>query len=288
MAENGTQTQATTFQACKPKIDCMRLPAATFAFATCAAFAQAPAERPAFDAFEVATIKPSAPDAIGRYIRMQSAHELIAHNHTLKTLIAAAYNQSPQAISGGPAWVDSEHFEILAKTPGEARPRLEEQMAMLRALLAERFHLTFHREPKELPYYALTVARGGPKLNDTAITPDTYPEGPPALVIVLSPPAQAALPARYATMTDLASVLQRAALPRPVLDKTGLTGRYDFTLEWLPDETQFNGAARWEAREDSKPDLFSALQRQLGLKLEAAKGPVDVFVIDRAEQPSGN
>lgn len=262
-------------------------PIATLVFAACAALAQAPAARPAFDAFEVATIKPAAPDAIGRYIRMQSAHELIAHNHTLKTLIAAAYNQSPHAISGGPGWVDSEHFEILAKTPGEARPRLEEQMAMLRKLLAERFHLTFHREPKELPYYALTVAKGGHKLKDTAITPDTYPEGPPALVIVLSP-AQASLPARYATMTDLASVLQRAALPRPVLDKTGLAGHYDFTLEWLPDETQFNGAARWEAREDSKPDLYTALQRQLGLKLEAAKGPVDVFVIDRAALPSGN
>src|SRR5215469_10139211 len=120
-----------------------------------------------FDAFEVATVKPSAPDARdGRWIRMQSADRFQAHNHAVRTLIAAAYDLSPQAISGGPPWVDSDHWDIIAKTPGEIRPNLEEQMSMLRALLNDRFHLKFHREPREFSIYTLTVAKGGPQLKE--------------------------------------------------------------------------------------------------------------------------
>jgi uncharacterized protein (TIGR03435 family) len=122
------------------------------------------ADRPKFDAFEVAAIKPTAPDwSGGRFIRMQSAHQFVARNHALKTLIAAAYNVSPKAISGGPSWIDSDHYDILAKAPGEVRPNLEEQMSMLRKLLADRFKLTFHREQKDMPIYALTVGKERPK-----------------------------------------------------------------------------------------------------------------------------
>jgi uncharacterized protein (TIGR03435 family) len=115
-------------------------------------------------AFEVATIKPSAGDTKGRYITMPSAHRFVAHNHTLKSLVGAAYNLTPKTIFGGPEWAESEHFDVLAGTPGEARPRLDEQMAMLRGLLAERFGLEFHRESREMAYYALRVAKGGAKL----------------------------------------------------------------------------------------------------------------------------
>src|SRR5271163_4048352 len=95
-------------------------------------FAQSPAPRPKFDAFEVATIKLTPPDwGGGRYIRMQTAHQLEARNNALKTLIAGAFNVSPLAISGGPAWIESERYDILAKVPGEIRPNLEEQMSML-------------------------------------------------------------------------------------------------------------------------------------------------------------
>lgn len=240
-----------------------------------------------FDAFEVATIKPTGPNPRGRFIRMQTAHQFVAQNHALKTLIAAAYNVSPRAISGGPEWVDSDHYDILAKAPGEARPNLDEQMAMLRALLADRFQLKFHREKKELAIYALTVAKGGPKLKPSSTSSETPPQGPPPLIFVLS--AQGiSLPARSATMGELASVMQRAALDRPVVDETGLTGRYDFDLEWTPDETQFDGAAPKPPDIPSRPDLYAALQQQLGLKLEATRGPVDALVIDRAERPSAN
>src|SRR5580658_5253864 len=93
-------------------------------------FAQSPAPRPAFDEFEVATIKPSPPDSPGRWIRMQSANRFYAKSHTLKTLIQAAYNLTPRAVSGGPSWVDSDRYEILAEAPGNVRPTLDEQMSM--------------------------------------------------------------------------------------------------------------------------------------------------------------
>lgn len=237
--------------------------------------------------FEVATVKPSASDTKGRWIRMQSLNQFEARNHTLKTLIAAAYNVSPKAISGGPAWIDSAPYDIQARTPGVVRPTLDEQMAMLRQLLADRFQLTFHRASKELPHYALTVAKKGSKLTPSTTSPDATPQGPPPLVFVLSPQG-ATLPGRYATMTELASVLQRAALDRPVVDKTQLTGRYDFDLQWTPDETQFGGNGPWENHPPEYPDLFSALQQQLGLKLEAAKGPIPILIIDHAAHPSAN
>lgn len=217
-------------------------------------------------------------------MRMQTAHQFAAKNYTLRVILSAAYNLTPKAISGGAAWVDSDSYDILAEAPGEVRPTLDEQMTMLRKLLSERFNLTLHREQKEFPIYALTVAKNGPKL--TASASDTSPEGSPPLVFFLSPEG-ARLPGRNATMSELASVMQRAALDRPVVDKTGLTGRYDFDLEWMPDETQFGGAVRGTP-EFPKPDLFAAMQQQLGLRLEAARGPIEALVIDRVERPTAN
>src|ERR1700761_728784 len=109
-------------------------------------FAQSASVRPEFREFEVATIKPTPPGASGRWIRMLSANEFAAKNHALRTLIAAAYNVSPQAVLGGSGWVDAEHFDITARTPGAVRPNLDEQMSMLRSLLTDRFQLAFHRE----------------------------------------------------------------------------------------------------------------------------------------------
>ena len=158
-----------------------------FLLTASAVFAQAPVSRPIFNEFEVATIKPTPPDWPGaaRYMRMQTAHQFSAKNYTLRVILSAAYNLTPRAVSGGPAWVDSDHFDIVAEAPGDVRPTLEEQMSMLRKLLAARFNLAVHREQKEFAIYALTVAKGGPKL--TASTPVTAPEGAPPLVFRLSP-----------------------------------------------------------------------------------------------------
>ena len=244
--------------------------------------AQTP-QRPVFDAFEVASIKPST-NPTGRFIRMQTATEFTAHNHTVRTLLAAAYNLSPNAVLGGPPLVDSDYWEIVAKTPAP-QPTPEQQMAMLRQLLADRFRVRFHREPKEMPIYALTVTQGGPKLKPTTLNPNADPAGPPPLIFVVSLPVLK-LAARYASMGDFATLLQRA-LEQPVIDQTGLIGRYDFDLEFTPDETLYSGAFKG-AEDASKPGLLAALHDQLGLKLSATRGPVSALVIDHAEQPSDN
>ena len=249
----------------------------------CGMFAQTPTPRPKFDAFEVATIKPAPLDnKSGRYIRIEGTNRFVEKYYTLKLLIAAAYDLNPHEISGGPDWMDSEHYDIVAITPGDLRPTREEQMGMLRKLLADRFQLSFHREPRELSIYVLEVAKGGPKLRDSA-----KPDEAPALINVVYP-ASIKLPARNVTMGDFVSMLQRAVLDRPVVDKTGLTGKYDFDLEWAPDESQFDGAIRPASTDENAAPLFTAIQQQLGLKLVATKGPVDALVVDKAERPSAN
>ncbi len=245
---------------------CLKLETCTAALLIVAAnavFAQSPPARPAFDSFEVATIKPADPDTRGRVIRMQSAHQLLARNFTLKELVGYAYSLTPRAISGGPAWIESDRYDILAGTPGDVRPSQEEQMSMLRKLLTDRFSLTFHREPKEFSIYALTVAKGGPKLKESSAPPDGLPD----LINVVHPEdgggARIMLPARNATMAQFAAMMNRAVLDRPVVDQTGLTGKYDFDLEWTPDETQFGGQLPPGIPEHPKPDLFAAVQQQL-------------------------
>ena len=246
--------------------------------------AQSPAPRPKFNAFEVATIKPVDGDPkAGRYITMQGPHRFIAKGYTLKLLIAAAYSLNSRTISGGPEWIESDHYDILALTPGDVQPTHDEQMAMLRNLLAERFKLSFHREEKEFSIYALTVAKNGPKLKESASPPDD----PPVLIGSVHPD-RILLPARNATMADFTSMLQRAILDRPVVDRTGLSGRYDFDLEWAPDETQFGGDIPPASANASAAPFFTAIQEQLGLKIEATRGPVAALVVDKAERPSEN
>jgi uncharacterized protein (TIGR03435 family) len=213
---------------------------------------------------------------------MQGGHQFHARNQTLKTLIGAAYSLNPREISGGPEWAESERFDILAATPGDARPALEEQMAMLRTLLAERFKLTFHREEKEMAVYALTAPRGGAKLKESAGPADASPE---LTNVIFADHVR--LPARNATIGQFVWMMQRAVLDRPVLDKTGNSGRYDFDLEWAADESQFGGQVPHPA-DSTWPDLRRALQQQLGLRLEATRGIVEALVIDRAERPGQN
>jgi uncharacterized protein (TIGR03435 family) len=257
---------------------------ATLVISVCVMFAQTTAPHPRFDAFEVATIKPVDPDAkAGRYIVMQGAHRFVEKAYTLKLLIAAAYDLNPRTISGGPGWIESDHYDIVAVTPGEVRPTHDEQMSMLRNLLTDRFKLTFHREQKVFSIYELEVAKNGPKLKASSAPPDD----PPALISTVYP-QRIVMPARNATMSDLARLMQRAILDRPVVDKTGLSGRYDFDLEWAPDETQFGGEVPPASAEAQAAPLFTAIQQQIGLRLEATRGPIDALVVDKAERPSAN
>src|SRR5258708_36844697 len=245
--------------------------------------AKAGAPRPKFDTFEVATIKPVDPDAkAGRYIIMQGTHRFVEKAYTLKLLIAA-YDLNPRTISGGPGWIESDHYDILAVTPGEVRPTHDEQMAMLRNLLTDRFKLTFHREEKVFSIYELQVAKNGPKLKASTAPPDD----PPALISTVYP-QRILMPARNVTMSELARLMQRAILDRPVVDKTGLTGRYDFDLERAPYATQVCVEVPPCSAEAQSAPLFSAIQQQLGLRLEASRGPVQALVVDNAERPSAN
>jgi uncharacterized protein (TIGR03435 family) len=259
--------------------------AALLALSVSAVVAQSPAPRPKFDVFEVATIKPSdSGPRSSRFIAMQGDDRFVAKDYTLQLLIAAAYELNPLTISGGPSWIESAHYDIVAATPGAVRPSHDEQMRMLRSLLVDRFKLTFHREAKVYPIYQLVIAPGGPRLKATAAAPDDPVVVGPGMVY----PQRISLPARNATMGNFVSLLQRAVLDRPVVDKTGLMGRYDFDLDWAPDETQFGGGVPAASSDASSPPLFTAVEEQLGLRLIATKGPVEALVVDQAEPPSAN
>jgi uncharacterized protein (TIGR03435 family) len=238
---------------------------------------------PSSPAFEVATIKPveSNPRS-SRFIVMEGTNRFVEKDYTLKLLIAAAWNLNPKAVIGGPSWIESDHYDILALTPGEKLPTHDEQMTMLRTLLTDRFKLAFHRQSKVLPIYSLELAKSGSKLKSSASAPTDQPH-----LISTVYPQHILLPARNASMSDFTSVLQRAILDRPVVDKTGLTGRYDFDLEWAPDESQFGGDIP-ASTDASIPPLFTALQQQLGLRIVATRGPIQAIVIDRADHPSAN
>jgi len=261
-----------------------RLAAVALLISSIGAHAQPANPRPKFDAFEVATIKPVAPDTKPvRFITMQGDNRFVVKGYTLKGLIAAAYDLSPRVISGGPDWLESNHYDIVAVTPGNVRPVRDEQMQMLRALLTDRFKLAFHREKKEFSIFVLGPAKSGPKLKESSAPADD----PPQLISTVYP-QRIALPARNATMAAFASLLQRAILDRPVVDKTGLSGRYDFDLEWAPDTSQFGGDVAPASSDAASPPFFSAIQQELGLKLDPTKGPVDALIIDKADLPSAN
>ena len=251
------------------------------ACALCAGAQTPQTPRPKFDAFEVATVKPVEADAkAGRMFRMDGTHRWVATNFTLQALIALGYDMNPRTISGGPEWIDSQHFNIEAVTPGEVAPTRVEQMQMLRALLVERFALKFHRQDKEMSIYALTVAKSGPKLKAAA-----KPDDPPKIVGIVYPD-RIEVPARSVTMDDFVAMLQRATLDKPTVNRTGLTGKYDFDLVWAQDETQYGGALPKAPDDAPDPPLFTAVQEQLRLKLEATRGVVSAMVVDGAVKPT--
>jgi len=233
--------------------------------------------------FEVATIKPSKPEAQGKGFQI-GGRQMFTINTSLSDLMTFAYGLHPRQITGGPAWLESEVYDLEAKPDGEGQPNDKQWKTMLQKLLADRFKLTFHRDKKELSVYAIVVAKGGPKLTKS----EGDPNGLPGLFFR----GLGVLPARNANMADFAGVMQGAVLDRPVVDQTGLQGRFDFTLTWTPDEFQFTslGVRVPHPTDDpaAPPDLFTAIQQQLGLRLESTKAPAEVLVIDRVEKPSAN
>jgi uncharacterized protein (TIGR03435 family) len=247
--------------------------------------------------FEVASIKPSPADARGMFIRPRPGGGVVITNMTLKEMIVLAWRVQPFQISGGPSWLDSLHFDVTAKP--ETRPAPLELPLMLQALLEERFQLALHRETKELPVYALVLARKdgklGPGMKEAkeGACPPPDPNRPlprpgerqelPCGGMRMSPQSYSGVSVPVA---NLAQPLSRL-LGRTVIDKTGLTAKFDIDVEWTPDETLAlpTGAA---ASSGAGPSIFTAFQEQLGLKLENQKGPVEILIIDRAEKPTEN
>ena len=244
--------------------------------------------------FEVSTIKPSKPDA--RFSLLVNRSGMMnSTNTSLADLIKFAYDVHAKQIVGGPKWMETDKFDITGKPDTEGIPNPTQLKMMLQKMLAERFQLAFHREKKELSAYAITIAKGGHKLTPTESKNNLpgFGGGGPRGVIV-----------RNATITEWAAILQSntlATLDQPVVDQTGLGDkRWDFTLKYTPDaalakQAAANGAAPNGATTtaapgdpEAPPDIFTAFQQQLGLKLESTKAPVDVLVIDKVDKPTEN
>ncbi len=233
--------------------------------------------------FEVASIKLSRPDEHGPRFRFEQRRFSVIHT-SLSDLVKFSYGIQQRQIVGAPDWFNSESYDIAAEPDGEGEPSIKQWQSMVKRLMADRFQLKSHYETRELPVYVLTVAKNGSKLTRS----QGDPGGPPGLGFG----APGSFGATNATMSDFAQAMGQAVLDRPVVDKTGLTGRFDFRLTWTPDESQFGAVGGYRPppteNPDAPPDLFAAVQEELGLKLEPAKASVAVLVIDRVEKPSAN
>ena len=250
--------------------------------------------------FEVASIKPNHSGDRRVGFQMQPGGRFAATNITVKQLIFFAYGIKENQLSGGPSWIDSDHYDISAKPEDRATP--DQVKLMLRTLLADRFNLVFREETKELPVYVLTVAKNGPKLAESKVPAEPANPEPgrgPGRGGRTMRIGGGVLEAQGVTVSDFTNQLAMI-LGRNVIDKTGLTGRYDFNLKYTPDESQaamFRGPGDGPGGgrdggppppDPNGPSIFSAVQEQLGLKLEAQKGPVEVYLIDSIEKPSEN
>lgn len=227
--------------------------------------ASAAGAQPASPRFEVATIKPAAPNQPGYGVDWNRGFVRL-NNVTLKAAILYAYELHDYQLSGGPKWTDSEAFDIVGKAESP-EAKTEALHAMLQALLADRFQLTMRKEIKPLPSFALVIARGGLKLEKAA-------------------PADRGgtswggkkIEAHGRPMKDIADLIA-SRLRRPVVDRTGAEGLFNLQMHFAPDDAP---------PDSTEPSFFTALQEQCGLKLESITTPGDTYVIERAEHPSAN
>jgi uncharacterized protein (TIGR03435 family) len=248
--------------------------------------------------YEVASIKPSK---LTNTRWIPSPDGFNVSGVTLRWLLSAAFQiLGDYSLSGGPAWLNSDRYDVEAKMDpdvAEAFNKLSNddrnaaRQHMIQALLAERFGLVFHRETREMQVYMLVIGKNGSKLHE-AKPGDTYPNGiktsngpggAGVMTMMGGPGGTFIVTAQGVPLSSFIPQLSGNS-GRPVIDKTGLTGIYDFTLTYALDQNASAGATF----DSTGPSIFTAIQEQLGLKLEPGKGPVEVIVIDHAEKPSGN
>lgn len=253
--------------------------------------------------FDVVSIKQDKSDS--RMIRVMTKPDgYSATNISLKMLIASTYGIREDLISGVPNWADSTRYDIDAKVAGSDVDDLkkltnEQRRSMLQPVLADRFKLKVHTETKQLPVYELVVAKGGSKLKE-AKSGDTYANGIKGPDGVgrggMMRMGRGQVTGQAIPIASLADILSRQ-LQKTVIDKTGLGGKYDFELNWTPEEGEGGGGPpppggspqKTEPAPDSSgPSIFTALQEQLGLRLQSTKGPVETLVVDHVEMPTEN
>ena len=249
-----------------------------------AAWAQQPA-------FEVASIRPNKSGELLMLFQPRQGGNFTAKNCTLALLIQYAYDVLQFQIEGVPGWVRSEKYDVAAKA-AEGDPQVDQIRAMLRQLLEDRFQLKYHWETKEAPVYFLTVGKAG-KLKESA--PGDCPpplrsgEGPRAGSPDDAPCGSLRNSPGHTKGTKLTAEELAGSLSfllrKQVVDKTGLTGKYDVELEWTPERIQMQQEG---SAENGPPTIFTAIQQQLGLKLESGKAPMKMMVVDRVDRPAEN
>jgi uncharacterized protein (TIGR03435 family) len=259
-----------------------------------------PAQTKSAPAFDVASIKPSDPDKIGGSL-MMSEGRFETRGQTLLALIKFSYGLnmgSDQQVSGGPKWMSTAKWDIDAKEDEQTAAALKQMSReestrqirqMVAALLADRFGLVVHNESKVLSVYALVVAKGGVKMSESSDTPSASGPKDPKNWSGIRSGRRGELEAHNCTMGMFIGVAasQPEVGGRLVVDQTNLPGKYNFTLKWTPETS--SGAADSAAAPDSTAPLFlTALQEQLGLKLEPTHAPVDTIVVDAAVMPTAN
>ncbi len=246
-----------------------------------------PMPRNADPAFVVATIKPSNPNIQGQGYGFRG-QDLTTTNTSVSWLITLAYSMHAHQVIGGPGWLGSEKYDILGRPDTPGQPSRDQLKIMFKKLLADRFQLKFHIEKRELAAYTITLLKTGPKFPVSTADPNS------SLGIGFGlAPGGMTFNVRNAPFDSVANALQGNLLDKPVVNLTGLTGKYDFSVKFTPDPSQLAniGAVPPSAAAtdpDAPPDVFTAFQQQLGLKLESTKTAVDVMVIEKIEKPSDN
>jgi uncharacterized protein (TIGR03435 family) len=240
--------------------------------------------------FEVSTIKPANPNYTGKNFSFKG-RIFYVDNYNVEDLIALGYGYQAKQIVGEPAWFATTLYDIegIPDTPG--LPSMQQKFAMIRNLLEDRFQLKFHLAKQTMPCYILTTAKGGPRL-----TPSASGLNDPGNFRWMG--HLGALRVRNLTFPEFVVWFQKNVTDKPLLNRTNLSGRYDFTLVWSPGESEFpqfrrtggfTGAST-ETSDSAKapPNIYKAFQEQLGLKLESTRAPVDIMVVEHAEEPSPN
>ncbi len=236
--------------------------------------------------FDVATIKPNNSGATNMQGLTVRGRNFATRASSLIDLMEFAYGVQAKQIIGGPDWAEKDRYDIAAVPDVEGIPSPQQLRNMIRKLLAERFQLKFHNEKRELPAFVLSISKTGQKLSPTQLN------GPLPGIGIQGGSDGLSLLLRNANMSDFTGFLQSPVLDRPVIDETGIAGRFDFSVKFTPDDSQFHGHPPVPPSSDDKaepaPNLFEAIQQQLGLRLEAKKVQVDVMVLDHVEKPSQN